>query len=842
MRFLPHLWLARPLTSQLGRRLLVQRRAGTTGRILPQRKHIANSHKREHEAKIDADLPWIRCVDTANTNVTELLGASIHEYSLRASLNTGVLLVPEATDVRASFYELKRQADVSNEVRVGKLLVDEMEHRDNYKLWAELLQFRHRLNGAQGVIDVWDGMRRRGIDLPTDGDEADVLWSELIKVACEVEAQEKHHARNMLKDLINHAVELKQRTDWVWKLLHRSVVGQLLAVDAAAARQRHQTLSAAGMVPEDALKHVVDFVLHNANPVVALSAFKRMYNKGTERDCYDTAIPLALKLRGAEHALLWHRMFLRQGDAPSQAIFALSEVQQLFSMDKNRSLPMIGHPDLKRVQKLVNVEDLARQKGYLPLTRASMSAIVGDVHGIKPKEIGDSFIAKMFATSAFPLDLIIRGLSFFSVEQLGPLALREMAVRAGSPVELCNKLAELKPMGIKLADTAYCRLVRKLASDGHTDPFNTLLASDQHPESYDDTETQEALLASYLEKEEWARANVTMTCLTLSGKALERRAVNLLAQHYLRAQSWRLLHSTIQTMQSQKIAPVALTLKYLHRYLLPERRRGKAPVNQPRPNRPTFRPLDFVTNVCIYSQDLNGNVPSHMWVELLKRYGMAHRWPQLEKLVLWLSAHGSMRARHRSTRSGGRSSTLHRDKRQLDEVFTEAMQQAIFVWGFNNAALRQQLIDTSPMPEAITGMRDLVPDSSPIPVWAQGLALLRQMRERRVPISNDAIRRAVRTRLWILFGPGTSFKAFNELARKVNRLELSDYLRQGKGAYGRSIVEDLHPELLDDDTPNQALLKLAFFGEGRQASSNTFDDSTTPPPMATQPLPHLPPK
>ncbi|KAK4889812.1 hypothetical protein LTR27_011430 [Elasticomyces elasticus] len=779
------------------------------------------------------------------TPVAEILGASTQEYGLRMSMSSGVPLFEPAAGLDRSFQELQYQADVNrNYKRQNRtLLVDQEEHAHNYGLWVELLHFRRRLNGLAGVLDIWHGMRRRNVDLPTSGDEADVLWEEFIHAAVANDGfHQPDEALHLPLQLLNHARDVKKRTGEHYNGLYKGLVGYLFRTDSgrlSKTRNWHAKMLKARLVsPENRLKRVASEALQNPAEKDAFRQWKDMYKANSaERDCYDHVVPEAYERRGAEHALKWHRLFIQNGDAPSAEVFGLAAVQHLFKLDGDVSLPMKHSKELRDGD--TTTPRLKDRVAHAPITRASMSALVGDVHGIKPKELSDGFVAKMFATRAFSLDIVIRGMTFFGVDTLGPLAVREMAIRTATPVDLGNRLNALQTAGIRLADgSAYIKLVVKVATEGHTELFNALLASDQHPEGYDDTRTQESLLMSHLEKGEWAQVHLTMTCLSLCGVPIERRAANRLAQHYLRTRSWSLAASTIEIMRGQKLALTSTTITYLWRYMLPERRRSKRPVESQRSDRPLFNPLDFVTNAYAYSDILAPRVvPARLWVELLKRYGMAFRWDGVERLVLSLAErYRSKNVKVTRWKRGSRSvTTCRRGTGMLDEVFTPQMQQSIFTWGFRAAAVRGQLKERG---EVIGGDKYLLPierqlsaeghnrsakiasaaDSIEYEGWTQGLRLLNQLSRRGLPIRDHVVRRAFYTRMWILFGPAYSTKAINILTKRMSELELSDFIRQGNSAYDGILTPALPRKFLDDDTPNEAVLKLAFFGRYRKTA------------------------
>lgn len=743
----------------------------------------------------------------------------------------------------ATFEVLRYQADVTNPEKRGQLLVDKQEHKDNLGLWIELLHFRQRLDGSDGVLDVWQGMQERNVDIPTTGEDADILWPALLIAMLE---GKKLEVGTSGWDPYAYILDLKARTGHHYDGVHTILVGSSFRTNHRKVQALHKNFLEADLVPADALKRVVADAVKSTTQAEAFKVFRKLYRKSSERNLYDVCLTAALDMeKGISRistsktsrdykphslSLEWHRFLLSHGDGPSQAMFARSDVQRLFDMDKGRSLPM-KHTKKGAVKVLPAVSSISATaevptQVYAPITRASMSSLVGDVHGIKAKEISDTFVAKMFATRAFPMDLVIHGLSFFSVDNVGPVALRELATRAGSPIELCNKLNELRGMRIAITDTAYTRLLRHLATEGQTEMYHALLSSDQHPEAYADTVTQENLLTSFLEAGNLTQAHLTLTCLSLSESVSQAAAWNRVVQHYLSTHQHTLVAQTIQQMQRQKLPLARTTMMYLHRYLLPVRRVRKRPVESQRPKqtRPPFDALNFVTQCAMYTENtareqclILARVAPYMWRELLKRYGMTHRWPQFERLVLWLvdSFGGRPRRITVADPSGRRRSNLRRYP-LLPLIFDQQMQQAIFTWGFRSAAVRDCLcsppVPTSSEPSAH------VPDGEPSEgtLWYQGLQLLLHLRSFGVPVSTKTIQQAMKVRMWILFGPAHSQLPFNEMLRRRNRLSLAQYIRTANEIWPGGLFPDIPSALLkaaqDGMEGAEGRLYLAFFG------------------------------
>ncbi|KAI7330938.1 hypothetical protein KC315_g5406 [Hortaea werneckii] len=340
-----------------------------------------------------------------------------------------------------SFEELRYQADVSCPMKLGSLLVDEPEHHNNMQLWIELLHFRQRLDGLSGIVAIWKGMRQRNVDTPTEGSAAQILWSAFISTI--TVDRRLHPAAPSIPDLFAYAIELKARTGKFYADFYTIVVGRSFRVDAAMASNWHRRLTSAGLAPEKPLKLIVKDVVFGER----IKRFQDMYKRSGERDLYDIAVGAALQWEAEQEAasqitpnlrrndltigraLRWHRFLLRYGDGPSQEFFTRPEVQRLFELDGDESLPMIHAqsyqgamlPESDQPSPSIDIQH------YPSLTRANFSSFMGEAHGIKQKEVSDNFVAKMFATRAFPLDLVINGLTFFSVNKVGGVALRTTA-------------------------------------------------------------------------------------------------------------------------------------------------------------------------------------------------------------------------------------------------------------------------------------------------------------------------------------------------------------------------------------------------------------------------------
>ncbi|KAK4624160.1 hypothetical protein CLAFUW4_05548 [Fulvia fulva] len=690
---------------------------------------------------------------------------------------------------------LWEHAEVAARRKQAQPGLDHHESRQNIRTWIDTIERRQRLDGFAGIHDVWKGMRYRGIDLPVIGPEADILWPMLLG-AC-ITAKFEKEQDNIRESILQHAKDLYTRSGALYPGLHRLVVGRAIQFKnkKLTLRWHEDFIKDFGASNIDLRLLAIDFArtLHSPD---GKRNFSAIYKSSNQRNLYDPFMTALLLTGDDRFALRWHRIFMKHGDGPSAEMLATEAVQRMFRLDEDKSLPMLH----RRPADLASPSIQGLQ--FPTLTRASMSTMVGEAHGIKPKEVSDTFVAKLFATSAFPLDMVLKGLGFFSIEELGPLALHELAIRSGSRDELVQRLHDLKLAGIEVGPSVYGQVLQKIAHDGPDELFDSFLASDQHPEAYDDLKLQGRLLAAFLAEGDLPRAHLALTALASGGESSNAAAWNVMLQHHVKAGQYRSIVLTLQQMQLAGVTVNNHTLVLMREHLLPPRALGRAPVHVEPSETENIRPLQVMTNVCMYAAQHETSVHHSIWVELLKRYGMMHRWDELENLVRWLVSWYS--SRPNATRRARRLA----EPSQLRLIFTGQMLQAIVTWGFNNAAERRLLGNKG------TGARRLTVHGH-CETWAQGVMLLKQLSSQGLYIAPGTVRNALLNRLWILFGPAWSLKASNEQYKEENELSLAHYVQHADEIWDRKLF-DIRPELLQDTPGSTAKLMLAIFGPTRR--------------------------
>jgi len=247
------------------------------------------------------------------------------ELALHMSMRTGVPMLNE--DLRSrTFIELEHQADVNTDSKMGKLLVDEPNNRYNAVLWLEILQFRQRLHGFDGVLEVWKGMRKRDFGLPSTGASGEQLWTTLLQSAAlrldeEQDGKSSAEGLQFTRELLDHAIHVKDRTDQHFEGIYKCVVGPYVRESSRKAQVQavefDRMLTSAGLRPSTSLAGIVEDVLHNARRDRALHTFQVLYKGSEQRYMYDSAVSQALEMNDEAAALFLHQLFLQAGDRPS---------------------------------------------------------------------------------------------------------------------------------------------------------------------------------------------------------------------------------------------------------------------------------------------------------------------------------------------------------------------------------------------------------------------------------------------------------------------------------------------------------------------------------------------
>jgi pentatricopeptide repeat protein len=706
--------------------------------------------------------------------------------------------------------DLAFQSDVASSQPHPARRVDSEGHRHDLNLWLQLLQYRMRTQGPDGAALIWHGMRARDVHLPTTGPQADTFWHTFLRLP------------DLTAGVVEYAMELKRKKNTIYKPLYETVVAQQLEESGPNTLAWHARLKEHYHIPSDALKALC---APAASSKASLDAFKKIYVevRGRSEFIYDTMITTLWRRNKTKEAMDWHAFLVKFEDMPSAEMSRSSMMHEFRRFGGSLSLTR-----LLEIEK--NLLEPSKEKGRPVLAPASegftkahanpevhfsrevMYSFIGQAHGIAPKHFSDEFCSRLFATRAFSISLVISCLNMFGVQTIGPLALREMASRAGGPHAVTAKINDLRGAGIALGTDFFSKAVRRLARDNRGDILHSLLTSDQHPEVLEDMALQRELLASYIERDDWLSVHRTLTLLTLFHDDLApQESWNILLRHYSRSRQLEKVQQILEDMRMNGIQVTAHSVRRIYTCCLIRRRAHRRPDETDIYDK-EMDYLNVVTNIFFRIMDSGQLLPSRHWHELIKRYGMTGRFEEVAKLCLRLvqwyspSTDHDATSNHQSLRTAFGSYDPIVDGDDIDprlamqlhpshhahplrRIFSPAAVQAIISWGFKYGS--RQLRDH---PERMRihmrsgkahGKRKRVHDlrwpthvipPSPLTTYLRGVDLIGSLVEKGVNVEVAVVRRAVTLRLWQLFSPGESALKTNIEAKALNPYSLEEIL------------------------------------------------------------------
>lgn len=657
-------------------------------------------------------------------------------------------------------------------------LVDSLEYGSDIRLWLELVRFRQRHYGIEGLQCIWNEISRRGLQLPCRGRIANELWDSLLQLGFKFP--------RTLKEIEVYAKNQRGLTGTSWPMLYTMILSYHLKTKPNYAYQWHVHLH------EDfppSLRQLKGLFSQAVMSERTLGYFRPIYKELKIPHMYDTIVPELCVRGNYALALKWHYFLLRNRDLPSNPSVSEPLLHHIAIYGRHEHLVEISKGMVDAGVSFAGHNRITYHRSPI-ISREVMNRQLGETHGVTPKVFSDEFCARLFATKMFTVDIVINGLRVLGIENIGPLSLREIGLREKSnSLAICTRIDQLISAGISIGNSTFSTLVRRLALEDKRDLLNEVLICDLHPDTFEDRNLQESLFVSYRQGGDKRQMDRTLAILTVHS-AYTSLAVdhwNLLLRVYLTRRDLKGIKQTLETMREMCLMVSPRSSNYVRTCMLSRRHVGKQPYRSDE--------LPLVINIWREVLRLGGLVPSIAWREILKRLGMSGQLGDLEALSLWLAdwySESAARASQVSLTSptiGDRTwptskipvslspqNTLH----PLRVIFDKKMQEAIITWGFQNRAIRA-------IPKKLSSS-----DSMDRLSWTWGLRLLQKLRQRNVMIARPTIARVCRHRLVSMFGSGLSNRKRNRRARKLNTSHLRQYLEQIHELWGADLLDKVH--------------------------------------------------
>lgn len=697
-----------------------------------------------------------------------------------------------------TFEEFSYESDLDTVATRGPRLLDRADLCNDFELWLRLLQFRRRTYGASGVATIFNAILERDIDLPTTGPVADELWDAFLSFAFQ--------RRDLRNKFYKYVSQLHKRTGRAWSNLYLKVLGHELETVSPHWSQWHQRLRK-DFPPS--LEHLQVLFGKAMSSKQGLVVFKNLYMDLPFREMYSTIVPSLCEEGMYKAALKWHHLLMRLNDLPSSFVIAQPLIHYMAIYGDQGELTGITKG---MVDAGVSFARPGRKnlKVNAIISREIMNRIHGEINNIAPKTMSDSFCARFFATRVFPVDMVISVLKVLGAEEIGPLSLREIAAREDSAIAVLQRITQLWEAGISIGVSRFSMMVKRLAKEEDEELLRSLVASDQHPDELENWKLQESLLASYRRANDTLQYRRTIAVLTANVPDIlvSQEIWNLQLRSYASDRDVKAILQTMEDMREAQVRASARTSGYIRKCFLSSRS----------PSKSAYRTDDLPMLVNIWQTILRdgGALPPIAWREVLRRYGMAGRLVELEKLVLWLASWYSdpkARAREIGVTNYYRqdqqntavqmleSLPLTHAKHPLRKIFTTQAQEAIIAWGFRQSfgGERPDGYNEHAMPIDLESMTAQ---------WTWGLRLLVQLKQSGVHIKTATIGVACRTRLLIVFGYGRSKRLVNRQIQANNPFTIEQMILGMEEIWG--------PTLFDSDKtlpPPGTLLRLQMIKE-----------------------------
>lgn len=623
--------------------------------------------------------------------------------------------------------------------------------------WIEALHFQQRVYGKDGVRAIWRELKNCNVDLPTDGQKAQLFWEILLA------------NDDILKKVVAYAEGLKGRTGSFYGPLYETIIRRCFSESRHSDVHRwHDKLFVTFPPQPGAVRRIAPKV---GGGRAATKAFRYIYHRCGQRDVYDALIP-SLCHKGHWYAALKHHPGLvNNGDLPAgtspNSLMELDFQTALLKAQRNQTLQYNSRSEPGQPRKV-------------EFSRESMNRVLGEVHGIQPKKMDDHFCARIFATKAFSIDVVIRGLGMFGIEEVGPLALREMACRTPDAQKISHNLSVLHEAGISVGKSVYSQALQKFAEDGRQDLVNSLISTDQHPDAFEDSQLQHQLLSTFVERGQWNDVHRTLAILTVFHQDPVKEQWNILVQKLSRLRDLNMLCKVLEDTQARGISLTEASLSALQAHQLRLRESGHAPVAKDI----GYDDTTLIANIWRNTLESGQYVEPRRWTEIFRRYGMTERFDEVVKLALWLAdwfnpqiaanrPDAPLQRLLRHQHYGSLSIVAlavppTHPGHPLHQIFRSEQLRAFISWGVRRAYV-------------LPGPADPAESEKPPHYWAQGLRLCKALRDRGVYVSTTDVRVELRRQLVHLFGRGESNRAHNRRSARNNPytvLEMIEYANQ----------------------------------------------------------------
>ena len=754
----------------------------------------ASSHTQTRPA---SDTPYTSCIGTNTltadgneTNTPPHLHETLSGTSAIPGTSSGLVrrvgfkvrqgtikTIKEWRKSLTTFKQFEYESDLEAPSHRGPRLVDLYRYQQDREIWTELFLFRRRNYGIESVIPLWNGLKSRGVPL-----RQQILESGLLELG--------YQRYDILDEVCDYASHIHQSTRQGLSQLYWEIVRHFLQTDTSKVYRWHTRLLR-DFAPSE---HQFKELFHGAKMSdERLRILQRIYQDLSFRRLYTVIIPTLCQDRLYSMALEWHNLLMRNGDVPPNSSYAAPLLHHYALRGHERQVLKLTKELVDAGVSFASSTDQSLKENTF-ISREMMDRVHGRFYGIAPKTLSDEFCARLFATSLFSVDTVVRGLQILGTDAIGPLSLREIASRSCS-AETCNaetvvkNISTLKQAGISIGTSLLSRLIQKLATECRAYGLYDVVNCDLHPEAFEDWKLQESLLASYQTAGDQRQIDRTLTVLLIDTSAKDYTSAywNILLRICLTRRDWKEMSRILETMREQNIQVSSRSCSYARTCMLSRRRVGRGPSDMDN--------IPLIISVWKMSLCGGGIIPAIAWIEIFRRLGMRGELAEFEKLALWLARWYSdaiFRASQlrfsigpEELRKSGTLNLLedletHDPQHPFQVIFNATFIRAVIAWGFQHSSSSRDYLQMSPKErdQSITSCEAQ---------WMWGLRLLHKMRSYGVLITQVNVAKASMQRLIAVFGPGLSRRLINRASQRRRDSSIERYIAGMERLWGERL-------------------------------------------------------
>lgn len=437
--------------------------------------------------------------------------------------------------------ELLFQADVGHCEDLGSRLVDGAPGRQNIELWLILLRAQALQNGHEGIKAIWKGLQIRGplVRLHDDDTRVNSLWNVFLAAG----TSDAH----FLRIICAKAREYK----FVRPAIFTEIVGAALEGEKPEYALEFADYLLDSFRGRDDLIATFLFASRSDHPG-ALKSFCKVYDRVPQCKIYSSVVPFLWEQDRSSDAIYMHLFLLSKGDLPDRFEFLQPFIRHLVSQDQSvtpfiKALTAAGASFEAQIRHYWATEK--SMKADYP--SISQNLVASKLSRPTHQKLTDHFVARAFATRAFSFEFAVNTMRMLGLVEVGPLAVREMALSAHDASTLRERFRIFRELGIDTGSSVFVRTIQNACEAGHWDIVQSLANSDVHHEDFADRVLQERLLAQYYRESDWLQVNRTLAVFNMGkfGDQDKQQARSILLLTMLRVKDY---HAAIQLVSSMR--------------------------------------------------------------------------------------------------------------------------------------------------------------------------------------------------------------------------------------------------------------------------------------------------